>query len=335
MNLEKLKSEQYLIPICFFCIYFIWGSTYLATDWAFESFPPFFMTGIRLIAAGLLMLSFSYKYLKKSSLKQLKNSAFFGLLILALGTGGSMWSVLFLDTGIASLMIGCEPLILVLMLWALKGTKPSGQKLIGVAFGILGMYILLSQKSFTTSPDAWKGILALWISILGWTTGAIYIKGSDLPPSKILDTAVQMIVAGISLLLLSFLVQENIGSIPQKFTWTAFFCLLYLMFFGSIIAYTAFNYLLIKEDPRKVSTVTYINPIIALFLGWYFNNETLSMQSFIAAAVLISGVVFIIKDKEEKKQLETKKKENTTEIDELIEEENARPKDVFDKDLVS
>ncbi len=306
MLLTNLQSDRYLIPIAYACIYFIWGSTYLATDWAFETFPPFFMTGIRLITAGILMLAFSYKHLKYTSLPQLKNSAFFGILILAIGSGGSMWSVLYLDTGIASLMIGAEPLLLVVLLWALMGVKPSPKKIIGVGLGMLGMYILLSQKSFTSSPDAWKGILALFVSIIGWTLGAIYIKGSNLPQSKILNTAVQMLIAGCSLLILSFIIQEDIASIPQKFTWTAFFCLIYLMVFGSMIAYTAFNFLLTKEDPRRVSTVTYINPIIALFLGWYFNNEVISIQSFLAASVLISGVVFIIRDKEDAVQARQK-----------------------------
>ncbi len=334
MNLQKLQSERYLIPISFFCIYFIWGSTYLATDWAFEAFPPFFMTGIRLVTAGLLMLSFSYKHLKNTSLKQLKNSAFFGLLILAIGSGASMWSVLYLDTGIASLMIGCEPLVLVLFLWALMGQKPSLQKMIGVAFGMVGMYILLSQQTFTTSPDAWKGILAVVISMLGWTVGSIYIKGSDVPQSKILNTAVQMLTGGIILVIVSFIANEDIASIPQRFTWNAFFCLIYLMIFGSIIAYSAFNYLLMKEDPRKVATVTYVNPIIAMFLGWYFNNEMISTQSFLAAAVLIAGVVFIIKDEEEKKasepddvdeesELTLRGKKETPIIEELIDSKPA------------
>jgi drug/metabolite transporter (DMT)-like permease len=297
MNLQELRSEKYLIPISFFCIYFIWGSTYLATDWAFEAFPPFFMTGIRLLAAGLLLFGFSFKGFKKATWKQLRNAGFFGILILAIGSGASMWSVLYLDTGMASLMIGCEPLVLVLFIWLLKGEKPSGAKVIGVGLGMLGMYILLSQQTITTSPDAYKGIVAIVISMLGWTIGSIYMKGTDLPTSQVMNTAIQMLTAGFLLVVLSFIVQEDIASIPDRFTWTAFWSLIYLMFFGSIIAYSAFNYLLMKEDPRKVATCTYINPIIAMTLGWMLNGEIITTQSFIAAGILISGVVFIIRGK--------------------------------------
>lgn len=297
MILETLRSDRYLIPISFFCIYFIWGSTYLATAWAFKSFPPFFMTGIRLLTAGLLLFLFSYQGVKKATIKQIRNAAFFGMLILAIGSGGSMWSILYLDTGMASLIVGCEPLVLVVLSWLLVGQRASFQKMFGVGLGMIGMYILVSQDTITTSQDAYKGILAVSIAVLGWTIGAIYMKEADLPASKIANTSVQMLAGGVILLLVSLLLQEDIASIAGRFTWKAFFSLLYLMFFGSIIAYTAFNYLLLKEDPRKVSTATYVNPIIALLLGWYFNNEVITIQSLSAAAILILGVVFIIRDK--------------------------------------
>ncbi|WP_264793003.1 EamA family transporter [Aureispira anguillae] len=298
MKLSDLRSDRYLIPISFFCIYFIWGSTYLATDWAFESFPPFFMTAIRLLMAGGLLLSVSYKGYKTATSKQIRNAAFFGFLILGIGSGGAMWSVLYLDTGMASLIVGCEPLVLVVFSWLLIGQRASMQKMLGVALGMVGMYILVSQDAITTSPDAYKGIIAVSVAIMGWTLGAIYMKGSDLPTSKIANTAIQMLTAGFVLLLVSLVLQEDIASIANRFTWKAFWSLLYLMFFGSIIAYTAFNYLLIKEDPRKVATATYINPIIALLLGWYFNNEVITSQSLCAATILILGVVFIIRDDE-------------------------------------
>lgn len=296
MNLETLRSDRYLIPIAYLCIYFIWGSTYLATDWAFQSFPPFFMTGIRFVMAGLLLLAFSYKEVKKTTKKQVRNAAFFGILILGIGSGGTMWSVLYLDTGMASLIVGCEPLVLVLLSWVLVGRRASFQKLFGVGLGMLGMYILMSQETISTSPDAYKGIIAISIAMLGWTLGSIYIKSVDMPDSKLANTAIQMLTAGFLLLTVSTILQEDLTTIPERITWKAFFSLLYLLFFGSIIAYSAFNYLLLKDDPRKVATATYINPIIALGLGAYLNEEVITSQSAWAAAILILGVVFIIRE---------------------------------------
>ncbi|WMX17346.1 MULTISPECIES: EamA family transporter [unclassified Aureispira] len=296
MNLEKLRSDRYLIPIAYFCIYFIWGSTYLATDWAFQSFPPFFMTAIRFITAGLILLSISYQGVKTATVKQLKNAAFFGILILGIGSGGTMWSVLYLDTGMASLIVGCEPLLLVLLSWLLVGQRASFQKLLGVGLGMIGMYILVSQETITTNPDAYKGIIAISIAIVSWTIGSIYIKQMDMPESKVANTAIQMLAAGFVLFMVSTVLQEDLTTIPARFTWKSFFSLLYLLFFGSIIAYSAFNYLLLKDDPRKVATVTYINPIIALALGAYLNDEVITTQSAWAATILILGVVFIIRE---------------------------------------
>jgi drug/metabolite transporter (DMT)-like permease len=151
------------------------------------------------------------------------------------------------------------------MAWVLLGQKPSIIKIIGVALGMLGMYVLVSQENIKTSPDAYKGLIAIAISIFGWSLGALYVKGANVPTSKVLNTAIQMLSAAVILMLVSLIAREDVGGIAVKFTWSAFASVLYLIFFGSIIAYSAFNYLLMQEDPRKVVTVTYVNPIIAVF----------------------------------------------------------------------
>lgn len=253
------------------------------------------MIAIRFLGAGLLLLAGSYPAYANTSTQQIRNALLQGVLILGIGSGASMWAIQYLDSGIASLIVGCEPLVLVFFLWFFMNQRPSWQKLFGVALGMLGMYILFSQKTISSKPEAYKGILAIAIAIIGWSFGAIHIKKSDAPPSKVLHTAIQMLGSSIFLLVVSFMVQEDLNTVPARFTWLAFGCFLYLMIFGSLIAYSAFNYLLIKEDPSKVATATYINPIIALFLGWYLNDEILSHQALLAAAVLILGVVFIIR----------------------------------------
>lgn len=299
MNLETLRSDRYLMPISYLCIYFIWGSTYLATDWAFQAFPPFFMTGVRFIAAGLILLAFNYRGVKKATKEQVRTAALFGMLILGIGSGGAMWSVLHLDTGMAALIVGCEPLLLVVLSWVLVGQRASYQKLFGVALGMLGMYVLINQETITTSPSAYKGIIAISIAIICWTVGSIYIKRANMPESKGANASIQLFGAGILLLLVSLILQEDLSTIPARITWKAFFSLLYLLFFGSVIAYSAFNYLLIKDDPRRVATVTYINPIIALALGAYLNEEEITNQSACAAGILILGVLFIIRKEAE------------------------------------
>jgi len=294
--LAQLRTDKYLIPIAFFCIYFIWGSTYLATKWAFVSFPPFAMTGVRLLLAGLIMLVFTQQHLRKTPNKQIKNAAVIGMLILGVGAGGSMWAVQFLDTGLASLIVGGEPLVLTLLTWAIIGIRPSAYKWVGLLLGSVGMYLLVSQDSLQGNVEAVWGVLALFLAIVSWAFGAIYINKWKMPDSKPFSAAIQMMSGGGLLLLISLLTQEDCSMIGQRFTWLAFFSWLYLLLFGSIIAYSAFNYLLLKVDPRKVATCGYVNPIIALLLGWYFNHEIISTQSLSAAAILILGVFFINRD---------------------------------------
>lgn len=293
--LEKLRSDRYLIPICFFCIYFIWGSTYLATDWALDSFPPFFMTGMRLLTAGVLVGLMTFRNRGETSKKQLFNSFWLGILFLGIGSGGSMWAILYIDSGMTSLLISSEPLLLVFFIWLILGERPTIQKLLGVGVGMLGMYVLISQDAINTTPDTYKGVIAVFIAITAWSIGSVYVKIVDLPSSKLFNTAIQMLSGGTFLVLVSFFSQEDLSQISTKITWVSTLCLLYLIFFGSIIAFSAFNYLLIKEDPSKVATVAYVNPVIALFLGWSINNEVISFQALIAAALLLTGVIFIIR----------------------------------------
>lgn len=294
MQTPKWLNESTLIILSFFCIYFIWGSTYLATAWVFDMFPPFLMLGLRMTAAGLLLLFFSYKGLKGLTWKQVLNAAYFGILILGIGTGCCMWAIQFMDSGLVALIVGAQPLALVLMGWLLLKNRPSVWRMLGVLLGMLGMFVLIQQDKIQTDPGAYKGIIAVSVSILAWSFSALYIKKADMPKSKLTSAALQMLAAGGVLLLVSWGFQEPISQLSTQFSWLSIACLGYLIVFGSIVAYSAYNYLLMVEDPNKVATTTYVNPVIALFLGWCFNNEQLSLQALIAATVLIIGVVFIV-----------------------------------------
>lgn len=291
-------SERTLILWAFFAIYVIWGSTYLATQWAFEMFPPFLMTGGRLFLAGCLMGFYYRKEFKTLTKLQVRNACGFGLLILGCGTGGSMWAVKYIDTGMASLIIGSEPLLIILLSWALLGRKPSKRKILGVSLGVLGMYVLITQEQITLDPNAPIGLLALAIAILGWVLGAMYMQYVEMPKVKGVSVALQMWTAGTALLLLSFILGEQPSHLIIHFDTKALFCAIYLLVFGSIIAYSAYNFLLLKVDTAKVATASYVNPIIAMGLGYSFNNEIISSESLIASVVLLSAVFFINKSDE-------------------------------------
>lgn len=292
-----ILNERVLIGLSFLAIYFIWGSTYLANAWAFQAFPPFFLSGIRFVSAGSIMFLIAGKPKGGITWTQARNAAIMGILMLSIGTGGAMWSIQFLDTGMVALLIGSQPLILVLLTWGLMGLRPGWMKSLGVLLGISGMAILVSQSNIVLRPGAGKGLIAILVSLLTWAICSLYYKRIDLPKSKPFSTAIQMLSGGILLFIVSALVGEDPGTILEKWNYRSLFATLYLIIFGSLLAYSAFNYLLLQVDPTKVATSNYVNPVIALLLGWSLLDEVLTAQSLIAATVLISGVVFINSDR--------------------------------------
>lgn len=290
---KPILSERTLIILSFLCIYFIWGSTFLATDWAFTAFPPFFLLGLRFILSGTIFLGLTYKRLAGVSRRQVLNAAGFGVLLIGLGTGGGMYSVSHLDTSVTALFMGMQPLLVVVFLWLLFSESPSSFKIIGVVLGLIGMLLLVSQNSIVYSENAWKGFLAVAIGLFSWSLGTVYLKQTKLPASNALTAAIQLLSGGLFLALVSLVLGENYQDISSSLNYKAIFALVYLIIFGSIIGYSAYNYLLLKVNPTQVSTVAFVNPVVAVFLGVSLNNEIISGQTMVAAIFLLSGVFFI------------------------------------------
>jgi drug/metabolite transporter (DMT)-like permease len=290
-------SEKSIIILSFGAIYFIWGSTYLASFWAFTAFPPLFISALRFAAAGIILLSFSSSGLKNITFAQTRNSALFGVLILGIGSGAGMWSVQYIPTGITALIVGCMPLLMVILSGVLFSTPITWPRWLGVGLGIAGLVLLVSQREITTQPGAYKGFISISMAVLAWAFGSLYLGRSNLPKSKRTNASIQMLAGGLFLGLVSWIAGEDLTHISQDFNQKAALSWVYLVFFGSLIAYSAFNYLLLKVEPTKVSTATFVNPVVAMFLGWGLNSEELSLQSGIAAMIVLSGVVFITRGK--------------------------------------
>ncbi len=287
-------KEKWLIIGAFAAIYLIWGSTYLANLFAIQEIPPYFMAGWRFLIAGVLLFTLMFIQGKAiPTTKQWKNGALMGFLFLSIGNGALVKALEFIDSGMAALLIAFDPLLMVMAMWILIGIVPGKKNIFGTFLGIIGMVILIGQPSIMTSWGSLKGIGLVSLSMLSWTAASIYVSRVNLPESKGMSTAVQMLTGGIFLIIYSMLTGETHGFSLEQITTKGWLSWLYLVFFGSIIAFSSFNYLLHKVSPDKVSTGTLINPIVALFLGWMFNNEQVTLQSLIATIVLLSGVFFI------------------------------------------
>ena len=293
MNLEKSRNTL-LIVLSFAAIYIIWGSTYLISAFAIEEVPAFRVCGYRYTISGLLILmGFSIVGIKKKPKKiEIINACKAGIIFLGLGTGGAIWALNFLDTGLTALIIAGEPLLIVFLIWIIKKRRPMRQTFIGIFLGMLGMYLLVSQNSLVSGEEQWIGVLVIFLSMVAWGLGSIFVTDAPLPSSPLLNSGIQMLVGGIVTFLISICIGEQampIGALSDKTLWS----LLYLVVFGSIVAFTAFNYLLKNVATEKVVTNTYINPVIAMMLGYYFRNEIITYQSIVAAVVMISGVFII------------------------------------------
>lgn len=288
------SRKTLLIVLAFFAIYVIWGSTYLLNKIAVTDLPPFKLASIRFISAGLIIFLIA-KLMRISiaiTLQQLKNTIIAGFLFLTFGNGVVVWALKYVDSGFAALEISAQPLVVLVMMRLLYGKKIQPMSFVGIVLGIIGVYLLVSQKQIINNEGSMLGMLMIVVCMLSWAYGSLFVGKADLPKNYFVNTGYQMLMGGIMLAIASFCFGETWSS-PLEWSPKVQGSMLLLIFFGSIIAFTSFNYLLKVVSPEKVATSTYVNPIIALFLGWYFLNEHITTQSIVATVVLLTGVYFI------------------------------------------
>ena len=261
---------------------------------AVSELPPFMLAGIRFCTAGVLML-FLARSLKKDiriSLQQMKNSMIAGFLFLAIGNGVVVWALSYVDSGFAALIIASQPLIVLLLLRIIEKKPIKKLSWVGVGIGFIGMLLLVTQEQIRQDESSLLGILMIIGCVITWGYASIFVGKADLPGNYLVNSGYQMVFGGISLVLMSLVKKED-WIVPTLWSTPVLWSMLGLIVFGSLVAFTSFNYLLKTVSPEKVATSTYINPIVAMVLGAVVLNETLSGQSIMAALILLTGVYFI------------------------------------------
>ena len=288
------KTSKVLIVVAFVAIYIVWGSTYLFNKIAVSELPPFFLASIRFFIAGVLMIGLAIFYKQKLciSKKELLNSVAASFFFMVYGNGVFVWALKYVDSGFGALLASTQPLF-VLFLLKLIDRKPFQKKsLIGVALGMFGMFLLVNQRELTTPEGSLLGIFMILTCVLSWSYGSVFVSKAELPKSFLVSTGYQMLAASFILLTGSFSINEHWSS-PLTWSSNVQIAMLMLIIFVGVVAFTAFNYLLKVVSPEKVATSAYVNPVIALFMGWYFLDEKLTTQSLIASLILLTGVYFI------------------------------------------
>lgn len=288
------KNNVVILALAFFAIYVIWGSTYLFNKIAVNELAPFMLASVRFITAGSLI--FIIALIAGVSIKitkqQFINTSIAGFLFLTFGNGLAVWALKYVDSGFAALVISSQPLMILLLMRIHQGKKIKTMSIIGVVLGLIGIYLLVSQQQVLAQENSIIGILMIVACMFGWAYGSLFVGKAELPPNYFVNTGYQMITGGIMLATVSLLIGEP-WSMPGSWSSDVQFSMILLVVFGSIVAFTSFNYLLKIVSPEKVASSTYVNPIVALFLGWFFLDEQITLQSVIAAAVLLTGVFFI------------------------------------------
>ena len=282
------------IVLAFITIYIVWGSTYFFNKIVIQDIPPFFSATLRFTIAGILIymitrvMKIPYQFTKN----QFYNAGIAGVLFLTLGNGGVVWALQYVDSGFTALLVSAQPLVLILLMWLIDKKKISYRSLLGIALGMTGIFLLTSDTKILTSTSYFIGIGVIFCCLVLWAYGSIFVGKVDLPPNTFVNSSVQMIVGGILMAPISLLMGEKWGTIYDA-TISSWLSLLFLITLGSIAAFTSFNFLLKYVSPEKVSTNTYVNPIVALILGSAFLNEPVTPRSMIASLILLTGVFVI------------------------------------------
>ena len=295
--MPKTSSKLFII-IAFIAVYIIWGSTYLLNKIAVTQLGPFFLASIRFSTSGILILGIA-KLLKLKltiSKKELLNTIFVGFLFLVYGNCICVTALKYVDSGFAALIASTQPLFVLLLMRIIHNKKIHTKSIIGIALGIIGMFLLVYQQKTNSTNNSILGITMILSCVLVWSFASVYVKNAKLPKSYFVSSGYQMLFASIMQLFVSYVLNENWLK-PIYWKINVIWSMLLLIVFGSIVAFTAFNYLLKEVSTEKVATSAFVNPIVALILGWYILDEKLNTQSIIASIILLTGVYFITSKK--------------------------------------
>jgi drug/metabolite transporter (DMT)-like permease len=283
--------------VALIALYIVWGSTYLAIRFVVETMPPFLHASIRFLVSGAIL--FIWRLAagdSKPTAGNWKATAIVGTFLLLGGNGLVALAEKHIPSGIAALVISTSPFWLVLF-ESLRagGTKPNWQSILGLVIGFSGVFLLIGPASITGAEQHFNttSVILLIIAPILWSLGSIYARGADLPKSTLMSTGMQMLMGSVSLFIVSVASGElsgfSFGHVAMRSWWG----LLYLITFGSLVGFVAYGWLLHNAPVSLFSTYAYVNPVVAVFLGWMLAGEVLNARIAVASVIIIGSVIMI------------------------------------------
>jgi drug/metabolite transporter (DMT)-like permease len=277
----------------FAAVYLIWGSTYFAIRVAVGTVPPFLLGGTRFIAAGLILtgwLAATRGF--RLTRRQWRDNAVTGALLLAGGNGMVCWSEQSLPSGITTLIISIIPFLVVLGEWVLpRGKRPTLATFLGIILGFAGLVLLVGPGgAAAVDPKHYAGVL---VACFCWTAGSLYSRHAREPAEPLIGATAQMLCGSLLMMMIGWASGEAAHFTWAEVTGPAAAAWIYLVLAGSLVGYTCYVWLLKHSTPTRASTYAYVNPVVAVFLGWWLLGEPLTARTLIAAAVIVIGVAII------------------------------------------
>jgi|SRR5450432_557060 len=289
-----LHSPWILVVLAFLAIHLVWGSTYLAIRFAVETIPPLITVGVRQFTAGSLLLLWCLFKGERPTWRQWRASAIIGVFFFLIGHGTLHWAEQKVPSGLCAVIIASEPMWVYLMYaaaerkWRMNGTLGGG-----LILGLVGVGLLFRGETVRSAPGILIAAVAVLIGAISWSVGIVYSRRSQLSGNPVLLSAMSLVSGGGMLLIASVLFGEwgrvSWAAISPRSLWA----LAYLIVFGSIVAFTAYNWLLERYSPTFVATHTYVNPVVAVLLGWWLAGEKVTLSMGVAAAMILAAILLV------------------------------------------
>jgi drug/metabolite transporter (DMT)-like permease len=282
----------------FAAVYVVWGSTYLAIRYAVMTIPPFLMAGGRFLISGAILYTLArMRGSPNPTKREWRDATISGALMLFAGNGAVGWAEQRLTSGLAALIVAVVPLWMVVFEWLRPGgIRPSWTTMLGVIVGLAGLVVLVGPNTILGHGDIdAMATFVLMIGSIAWAAGSIFYRHSAVPSSGAMATGIQMLGGSFVLIVASALFGELGGFSFAEVSRQSWIGWVYLVTFGSLVGFTAYMYLLKAVSPAKASTYAYVNPVVAVFLGWAIANEAVTPRMLAGAAVILGAVAMITK----------------------------------------
>jgi drug/metabolite transporter (DMT)-like permease len=286
------RGESIKLALAFAAIYLVWGSTYLAIRYAVETIPPLVAAGIRHTIAGGVLLAWACARGYRPRREHWVAGLVLGALFFFVGHGTLHWAEQHVASGLAALLIATEPMFILVLAWLSGQQRISRISALGLAFGVVGVAILTGAEVSAKNASL-IGLLAVLLGSLSWSAGVVISPKLRLPTDALARTAVPLVCGAVMLLATAGITGEFRGLRWSAVSLKSIFGLGYLIVFGSIVAFTAYTWLLQRVPPAVVATHTYANPVVAVLLGWLLASEPLTARVALASIAILGAIMLI------------------------------------------